>query len=88
MQVAYNKLVRDRIPQIIEADGHRAVTLVLDNCSYHAALLDKLVEEAQEAGSAAAQDLPAELADVLEALQALVLAVGMTWDQLLALAAD
>ncbi len=47
-----------------DVNGHRAVTRVLDKRSYHVTLLDKLVEEAQEAESAATQDLPAELADV------------------------
>lgn len=71
MRVTYNKLVRDRIPEIIQSQGHRAVTHVLDDDSYHAALLAKLVEEAQEARDASAQELPAELADVLQVLQAL-----------------
>jgi predicted house-cleaning noncanonical NTP pyrophosphatase (MazG superfamily) len=88
MRVAYNKLVRDRIPQLIEAGGHRAVTRVLDERSYHAALLAKLVEEAQEASAATAEDLPAELADVVEVLQALTATAGITWDQLLSLAAS
>ncbi len=88
MRVAHNKLVRDRIPQIIAADGHRAVTRVLDEDSYRVALLAKLVEEAQEASSATADDLPGELADIVEVLQAIVTASGMAWDQLLALTAD
>jgi predicted house-cleaning noncanonical NTP pyrophosphatase (MazG superfamily) len=88
MQVAYNKLIRDRVPQIIKAGGRRPVTHVLDEDSYHAALLAKLVEEAQEASTAAPEDLPAELADVVEVLQALTVTVGTTWDELLSLAAD
>jgi predicted house-cleaning noncanonical NTP pyrophosphatase (MazG superfamily) len=88
MRVAYNKLIRDRIPQIIEAGGHHPVTHVLDEDSYHAALLAKLVEEAQEASSAAADELPSELVDVVEVLQALAVTVKITWDELLSLAAD
>jgi predicted house-cleaning noncanonical NTP pyrophosphatase (MazG superfamily) len=88
MRVAYNKLIRDRIPQIIEAGGHRPVTHILDEDSYHAALLAKLVEEAQEASTATPGDLPAELADVAEVLQALAVTVNITWDELLSLAAD
>jgi predicted house-cleaning noncanonical NTP pyrophosphatase (MazG superfamily) len=52
MRVAYNKLIRDHIPQIIEASGHRAVTRVLDKGNYHVALLDKLVEESACSGPA------------------------------------
>jgi predicted house-cleaning noncanonical NTP pyrophosphatase (MazG superfamily) len=88
MRVAYNKLIRDRIPQIIEAGGHRPVTHVLDEESYHAALLAKLVEEAQEASTAAANELSSELADVVEVLRALAVTVRITWDELLSLAAD
>jgi predicted house-cleaning noncanonical NTP pyrophosphatase (MazG superfamily) len=87
MPAAYHKLVRDRIPEMIQADGRRPVTRVLDEASYRQALLAKLVEEAQEAGHATA-DLPGELADVLEVLRALTETVGMTWPQLLALAND
>ena len=46
MRVTYNKLVRDRIPEIIESDGHHAFTRILDGQDYRAALLAKLVEEA------------------------------------------
>lgn len=86
MRVTYNKLIRDRIPGVIHADGRRAVTRVLDNRNYQSALLAKLVEEANEAQVASADDLPGELADILEVLQALVPALAMTWEELLALA--
>jgi predicted house-cleaning noncanonical NTP pyrophosphatase (MazG superfamily) len=66
MQISYRKLVRDRIPEIIRADGHKAVTHVLDEESYRAALLEKLIEEAHEARQAPATQLAAELADVFE----------------------
>jgi len=88
MRVRYDKLVRDRIPEIIQSQGHRPITRVLDDASYKAALLAKLAEEASEAQAAAAEDLPAELADVLEVIKALVSALGMSWAQLLGLAAD
>jgi predicted house-cleaning noncanonical NTP pyrophosphatase (MazG superfamily) len=88
MRVDYNKLVRDRIPEIIGSRGDRAVTRVLDEVGYRDALLAKLVEEAQEASGADAEELPVELADVLEVLRALAKALGMSWEQLVALAAD
>ena len=87
MRVDYHKLVRDRIPQIIGSRGDHAVTRALDEASYQDALLAKPVEEAQEASSARAEELPTELADVLEVLQALTKTLGMSWEQLLALAA-
>lgn len=47
MRVPHSKLVRDRIPEIIQAAGGHPVIRVLDDTSYRAALLAKLVEEAQ-----------------------------------------
>jgi predicted house-cleaning noncanonical NTP pyrophosphatase (MazG superfamily) len=88
MSVPSRKLVRDRIPEIIQSEGRHPVTRVLDDAAYRAALLSKLVEEAREAGHAAAADLPGELADVLEVLRALTAMAGMSWAQLLALADD
>jgi predicted house-cleaning noncanonical NTP pyrophosphatase (MazG superfamily) len=88
MPISCRKLVRDRIPEIIQADGRRPVTRVLHGTAYRAALLAKLVEEADEASHAAAADLPGELADILEVLRALTAATGMSWVQLLALADD
>jgi predicted house-cleaning noncanonical NTP pyrophosphatase (MazG superfamily) len=82
------KLARDRIPEIIKSEGHRPVTRVLDEASYRQALLAKLIEEAREASHATADDLPGELADVLEVLRALTGTAGMSWAQLLALADD
>ena len=47
----------------------------------------KLLEEDQEASAAPAGDLPAELADVLEVMQALVSDLGMPWEAFLWIAA-
>ncbi len=69
MKVPYNKLVRDRIPEIIRADGHQPVTRILDQAGHRSALVANLLEEAQEASTAPATDLPPELADVLEVMQ-------------------
>jgi predicted house-cleaning noncanonical NTP pyrophosphatase (MazG superfamily) len=79
MRVAYHKLVRDRIPAIIAADGSQPVTRVLEDAGYQAALRAKLVEEAQEAKVAPDGQLASELADVLEVLTALAAAHGMSW---------
>jgi len=81
MRVTYHKLVRDQIPAIIAADGHQAVTRVLDQAGYEAALRAKLLEEAHEAQAAPDGQLASELADVLEVLQALAAAHGMDWEE-------
>jgi predicted house-cleaning noncanonical NTP pyrophosphatase (MazG superfamily) len=87
MKVTYNKLVRDRIPEIISAAGHHPVTRVLDQANYEATLLEKLREEAQEASQAPGGQLAAELADVLEVLQAIAAAHDLPWDRILQVAA-
>lgn len=87
MRVTHNKLIRDRIPEIIAAAGHQTATHVLDGPEYRTALLAKLVEEANEAQSASSDDLPAELADVWEVLQALLGTLPMALVELEALAA-
>ena len=84
MRLDYHKLVRDEIPRIIEADGSKAVTRVLDQAGYRAALREKLLEEAEEARSAPDRQLRSEVADVLEVLQALAAAHGMSWEDVVA----
>jgi predicted house-cleaning noncanonical NTP pyrophosphatase (MazG superfamily) len=88
MPVRYDKLVRDRIPEIIQAQGHHPVTRILDDASYQAALWAKLAEEVREAQDASAEELPGELADIVEVIQALAAIAGKSSAQLLALAAE
>ncbi|MFZ0172983.1 MAG: nucleoside triphosphate pyrophosphohydrolase, partial [Acidimicrobiales bacterium] len=87
MRLDYHKLVRDGIPRIIETGGGQPVTRVLDQAGYLAALRAKLVEEAEEAQAAPDRQLRSELADVLEVLQALAAAHGMSWADVVAEAA-
>jgi predicted house-cleaning noncanonical NTP pyrophosphatase (MazG superfamily) len=82
MRVDYNKLVRDRIPEIIEADGHHAVTRLVEGQEYRETLLAKLMEEAREAATSPADELPEELADVWEVLRALLKTLTMTTSEL------
>ena len=87
MRLDYHKLVRDGIPRIIEAGGSQPVTRVLDQAGYLAALRAKLIEEAEEAQAASDGQLRSELADVLEVLQALAAAQGLSWEDVIAEAA-
>ena len=87
MRLDYQKLVRDGVPRIIETGGGQPVTRVLDQAGYLAALRAKLVEEAEEAQAAPDGQLRSELADVLEVLQALAAAYGMSWADVVAEAA-
>lgn len=75
----FNKLVRDKIPQIIEAQGETPVTRVLEDGEYQAALGQKLREETAE--YLESREL-AELADILEVVYALCEADGHTLGEL------
>lgn len=75
----HNKLVRDRIPEIIEKSGKTCVTHILSEEEYIAALETKLNEEVAE--YQADKNLE-EMADVLEVLQALCVARGYSLDEL------
>ncbi|GAA1825942.1 hypothetical protein GCM10009735_71450 [Actinomadura chokoriensis] len=72
---AVEKLVRDRIPEIIRAAGGRPETRVADPAEHAARLRAKLVEES---GEYIASGDPEELADVLEVVHALAAAHGIS----------
>jgi predicted house-cleaning noncanonical NTP pyrophosphatase (MazG superfamily) len=74
--VDVGKLVRDRIPDIIAADGRRAEVRTLSDHEYDAALLDKLLEEVDELRAAGHDDRLGEAADVYEVLLAIVSQLG------------
>ena len=80
----YNKLVRDKIPEIIEEDGKNCKTRILSDEEYIAALEAKLNEEVAE--YQADKNLE-EMADVLEVLQAICIARGYSLEELEALRA-
>ena len=63
------KLVRDKIPEIIEAKGSKAIIEVLDNESYHKYLDIKLGEELKEYLEDGSVE---ELADLVEVVYALL----------------
>jgi len=71
----YNKLVRDRIPEIIQTAGNKYAVEVMSDEEYNLALREKLVEEAQEAAAATnPENLIAELADLCEVMDTLMAA--------------
>ncbi|MCI6639225.1 MAG: nucleoside triphosphate pyrophosphohydrolase [Pygmaiobacter massiliensis] len=75
----YHKLVRDRIPEIIETDGNVCVRETLSDEEYLRLLDEKLDEEV---GNYQQNKSLEELADLLEVLGAVVTARGYTWNQL------
>ena len=64
----YNKLVRDRIPDIIRADGHIPQCETLDTARYLDALEQKLLEEAAEYRQTPCMEEMADLMEVIEAI--------------------
>ena len=80
-KIAYHKLIRDKIPAIIEAQGNSCVTEVLSEEMYLQMLDEKLSEELAEYRESNSLE---ELADLLEVMEAVVLARGYTWEELLA----
>ena len=67
----HNKLVRDKIPSIIEENGEYALTRTLTDEELDAALSEKLLEEATEIINATKkEEITEELADLLEVIYA------------------
>lgn len=68
----YNKLVRDRIPEIIAADGLKVETKLLSSEEVINYLKQKSVEEAQELAEATeVEEIKKEMADLEEVLLSL-----------------
>ena len=73
---AYNKLVRDRIPQIIRGQGKSCTVRTLDEAEYISMLEKKLQEELDEYIQSRSAE---ELADLLEVMIAVAAASGHDW---------
>ena len=71
----YDKLVRDKIPQIIGQQGKKCTVYVATGTDYHQRLSDKLTEEVQEFLQEPSVE---ELADIQEVL--LAIAESNKWD--------
>ncbi len=69
----YHKLVRDKIPQIIEATGKTCTCSILSEQEYLSLLDAKLNEEVAEYQESGALE---ELADIMEVIRAIAAARG------------
>lgn len=76
------KLIRDGLPAMMRAQGLDVFEHRLADGPYRQELRRKLLEEAQEAAAAPAEDLAEELADVLEVVYALSAAEGLDMAQI------
>lgn len=75
----YNKLVRDKIPEIMKNKGEKAVTRILPHESYLSELDKKLNEEFREYQES--KDIE-ELADIIEVIYSISEAKGCSVDEL------
>ena len=79
MEKVYNKLVRDKIPEIIENDGHIPVVRILDDVEYKKELEKKLYEEYLEVlNTRTKEERIEELSDMLEIISYLANLDGKT----------
>ena len=84
MKITYNKLVRDLIPEIIEADGKSCTTRILSDEEYIQYVDAKLDEELAEYHKDGSIE---ELADLLEVIRAAAVARGSSIDEVEAIRA-
>lgn len=82
----YNKLVRDAIPDVISQTGKEFRTSTVTGETLLTELKKKLLEEAEE--FVQSSNDPAELADVLEVMEALAAAMELDWETLRQIQAD
>ena len=68
-----NKLVRDKIPEIIKNNGGSCITYILDKEKYKKKLIEKICEEISEFEK---DENLEELADIYTVLEALVKSYG------------
>jgi len=78
-RVEYMKIVRDRIPEIIEAGGQQAVWHEVSPEEAVRGLEEKLTEELSEYLSDHSLE---ELADLLEVMHGILWHRGVSWDEL------
>ena len=76
--IRYNKLVRDRIPEIIERSGRTCTVAALNETDYLNMLDAKLNEELAEYQESKSME---ELADLLEVIRAVAAARGSSIDE-------
>ena len=79
MKKEYNKLIRDKIPEIIEKNGVKSKTKSLTDEEYKEELLKKIVEEAKEVmeTNGNIKDLIKEIGDIIEVTNYVIETFGL-----------
>ncbi len=84
MEIIYDKLVRDNIPEIIKNDGEIPITRILDDEEYFEYLLKKDGEELEEVRNAdSKENVKKELADKLELIITMANFYGFNLDDII-----
>lgn len=78
MKIQYDKLVRDKIPEVIIASGKRPITNIIPSHEMSAALDRKLQEEVREYLESHSIE---EMADMLEVLHGIIFHLGIPWEE-------
>jgi len=86
MEQIYNKLVRDKIPEIIKVNGEIPVIKILDELEYKKELEKKLHEEYLEVIGSTEENRIEELADMLEVIKALAKLENKTLEDIILIA--
>jgi predicted house-cleaning noncanonical NTP pyrophosphatase (MazG superfamily) len=80
--IQYNKLVRDKIPDIISSNGEEPITRILNDEEHKEMLDKKLLEEVKEYLESGEVE---ELADILEVIRGICTIKKMSFDYVLKL---
>lgn len=75
----YDKLVRDKIPQVLDAKGIKSITRKVEGDEYFVRLVDKLKEEVEEFAKDVNEE---EIADIIEVLNAIILAKSFSKEKI------
>lgn len=73
----HQKLVRDRLPEIIETTGNRCEFRIIPEEEFEKELRKKIIEEASELRDIPKEKLPKELADILEIIESIAKVNGI-----------
>lgn len=83
-RMTHRKLVRDRIPEIISANGQQHETRIMENDEHLGLLKKKLLEESQEVIEATDRnEIIKELADLSEVVRSIAEAEGITMEEVI-----